>query len=145
MNDYKLMLVDDEERFLATTKKLLEKKGFNVVTAASGQEALNQLAEKKIHAVVLDVKMPGMDGIETLNKIKTRFPMVEVIMLTGHATVDTAVEGLKSGAIDYLMKPADIDHLIEKVKEAFQRVSRLEEKIHQAMVNKASQSSFSPM
>ncbi|MGB5985721.1 MAG: response regulator, partial [Desulfobacterales bacterium] len=109
MGAMKIMLVDDEERFLSTTQKLLTKKGIDVVTASSGEEALEALNRELIHVVILDVKMPGMDGNETLREIKKRFPLVEVIMLTGHASVDSAVNGLKSGATDYLMKPTEID------------------------------------
>ena len=132
MEAMKLMMVDDEERFLSTTQKLLTKKGFDVVTATSGTEALETLKHKHIHVVILDVKMPGMDGNQTLKEIKANFPMVEVIMLTGHATVESAIDGLKSGATDYLMKPADIDELIEKATEAFEKRQRLEEKIRMA-------------
>lgn len=132
MEEMKMMLVDDEERFLSTTKKLLSKKGYNVFTAISGAEALEKLRTQNIHVVILDVKMPGMDGIETLKAIKRRFPMVEVIMLTGHGTVESAVEGLKSGATDYLTKPTDVNDLIAKAEEAFEKRQRLEEKIRVA-------------
>lgn len=136
MKNMRMMLVDDEERFLATTQKLLAKKGFEVFTAASGAEALDLLEKKIIHVVILDVKMPGMDGIETLKEMKKHFPLTEVIMLTGHATVESAVDGLKSGASDYLMKPADIDELIAKAGEAFEKRMRLEEKIRAAQSRK---------
>lgn len=132
MKNMKIMLVDDEERFLSTTKKLLERKGLQVSTASSGSEALEKLEKENIHVVILDVKMPGMDGIETLKAIKARHPLVEVIMLTGHATVESAVDGLKSGATDYLMKPTDIDELITKAEEAFAKRQVLEEKIRSA-------------
>ena len=132
MEKMKILLVDDEERFLTTTQKLLTKKGVDVVTAASGTEALEVLKGRHIHVVILDVKMPGMDGNETLKQIKTRFPLVEVIMLTGHATVESAIDGLKSGATDYLMKPTDINELIKKATEAFEKRQRLEEKIRLA-------------
>jgi DNA-binding NtrC family response regulator len=132
MEEMKMMLVDDEERFLSTTKKLLSKKGYDVFTAISGAEALEKLGTQNIHVVILDVKMPGMDGIETLKAIKRRFPMVEVIMLTGHGTVESAVEGLKSGATDYLTKPTDVNDLIAKAEEAFEKRQRLEEKIRVA-------------
>ncbi|UCG80602.1 MAG: response regulator, partial [Desulfobacterales bacterium] len=94
MEEMKIMLVDDEERFLETTQKLLTKKGIEAMIATSGVEALEKLRSHNIHVVILDVKMPGMDGIETLKAIKRHFPLVEVIMLTGHATVESAVEGL---------------------------------------------------
>ncbi len=136
MGAMKIMLVDDEERFLSTTQKLLTKKGIDVVTASSGEEALEALNRELIHVVILDVKMPGMDGNETLREIKKRFPLVEVIMLTGHASVDSAVNGLKSGATDYLMKPTEIDELIAKAKEAFAKRENLEEKIRMAQTRK---------
>jgi len=132
MEAMKMMLVDDEERFLSTTKKLLAKKGYDVFTAISGAEALEKLRTQNIHVVILDVKMPGMDGIETLKAVKRKYPMVEVIMLTGHGTVESAVEGLKSGATDYLTKPTDVNDLIAKAEEAFEKRQRLEEKIRVA-------------
>jgi len=132
MEAMKLMLVDDEERFLSTTKKLLERKGYEVLTAAGGAQALEILRTTNVHVVILDVKMPGMDGNATLVEIKRQFPMTEVIMLTGHATVASAVDGLKSGASDYLMKPTDLDDLVAKAEEAYARRQNLEEKIRVA-------------
>ena len=132
MEKIKILMVDDEERFLTTTQKLLAKKEIDVVTASSGAEALDLLKHRNIHVVILDVKMPGMDGNETLREIKARFPLVEVIMLTGHATVESAIDGLKSGATDYLMKPTGIDELIQKAAEAFKKRQHLEEKIRLA-------------
>jgi DNA-binding NtrC family response regulator len=140
MEEMKLMLVDDEERFLSTTAKLLARKGFKVFTALTGSEALENLKRQNIHVVILDVKMPGMDGIAILKEIKRSFPLVEVVMLTGHGTVESAVEGLKSGATDFLSKPIDIDELIGKAREAFEKRRRLEEKIltvHSELYSKA--------
>ena len=136
MEAMKIMLVDDEERFLSTTQKLLTKKGIDAVTATSGAQALEMLQHKYIHVVILDVKMPGMDGNETLKEIKRQFPLVEVIMLTGHATVESAIDGLKSGATDYLMKPMEIDDLIAKAREAFHKRLLVEEKILMAQSRK---------
>jgi len=121
MEKMRVMLVDDEERFLVTTSKLLTRKGYDVVTAASGAEALRQLTEVTIHVVVLDVKMPGMDGIAALREIKRLSPDVEVLLLTGHATVESAVEGLEAGASDYLVKPCNLDDLIRKINDAFEK------------------------
>ena len=132
MEQMKMMLVDDEERFLSTTQKLLSRKGYDVLTASSGTDALDILRTHNIHVVILDVKMPGMDGIETLNAIKRNYPLVEVIMLTGHGTIDSAVEGLKAGATDYLTKPTDVQDLIEKAEEAFSKRQVLEDKIRVA-------------
>lgn len=131
-----MMLVDDEERFLSTTSKLISRMGYDVLTAGSGAEALEKLRTNVVHVVILDVKMPGMDGLATLREIKRQYPMVEVIMLTGHATVESAIDGLKTGASDYLMKPADIPDLIQKAEAAFQRRRDLEGKIRVARMRK---------
>jgi DNA-binding NtrC family response regulator len=136
MEKMRILLVDDEERFLATTQKLLARKRIDALTAPGGAQALDILNSRNIHVVILDVKMPGMDGNETLREIKTRFPLVEVIMLTGHATVESAIDGLKCGATDYLMKPTGIDELIAKATEAFEKRQRLEEKIRLAQARK---------
>ncbi|MCJ8500238.1 response regulator [Desulfatitalea alkaliphila] len=130
--DMVILLVDDEERFLSTTSKLLRRLGYQVKTASSGRQALEMLLDIDFPVVVLDVKMPGMDGIETLREIKRRFPMAEVIMLTGHATVESAIEGMENGAFDFLMKPTDINHLIHKAEAAFRRRQTLESKIRMA-------------
>jgi DNA-binding NtrC family response regulator len=116
-----LLIVDDEERFLQTTKKLLEKKGIHTLTATSGTAGFSVLESEPVDVVVLDVKMPGMSGMGVLKKIKKEFPSVEVIMLTGHATVQSAVGGIKYGAFDYLMKPCDVDVLASKVRDAFEK------------------------
>lgn len=122
MEPVNLMLVDDEEKIISTMKRLLEKRGYNVLTAISGDEALKLLEEHTVHVVILDVKMPGKDGIRTLKEIKKRHTLVEVIMLTGHGSVETALDGMKSGAYDYLTKPAGIDVIIGKVNEAFEKI-----------------------
>ena len=134
----RIMLVDDEERFLQTTQKLLARRGYEVTTASGGVECLEKLAHELVHVVILDVKMPDMDGVETLKRIKQKFPLVEVIMLTGHASAASAVEGMKSGATDYLVKPTDIDILIAKAEEAFKKRLDLEHKIQMAEALKKS-------
>ncbi len=134
----RIMLVDDEERFLQTTQKMLAKKGYDAITATSGEECLKRLENELVHVVILDVKMPGMDGVETLKHIKRKFPMIEVIMLTGHATAESAVEGLKLGATDYLAKPTNFDDLVTKAEEAFNRRLSLEQKIQMAEAMKKS-------
>ena len=136
MDKMKIMLIDDEERFLSSTSKLLQRKGYNAVTAASGTEALAKLKSSSIHVVILDVKMPGMDGMEILKNIKRDFPLVDVIILTGHGTMESAVDGLKAGASDYMVKPVYIDNLIRKAEEAFDRRLRIEEKIRMARSGK---------
>lgn len=135
MDTIQLMLVDDEKAFLDTLTKRLEKRDLSVTTAYSGEEALAVLEKNDgIETVILDVKMPGMDGIETLAEIKRRRPMVEVIMLTGHATVESAIEGMKQGAFDYLMKPCEIDQLVTKVEEATKKRRDHEQKITEARI-----------
>ena len=113
-----LLVVDDEQRFLFTTEKLLNRQGFEVFIAESGGRALKLLEEHDIKVVILDVKMPGMSGIETLKEIKRLYPHIAVIMLTGHATVPSAVEAMQMGATDYLMKPVAMDQLIAKARDA---------------------------
>ena len=135
MNQIKLLLVDDEKPFLDTITKRLEKRELTVFPVYSGNAALKKLSENKaIEVVILDVKMPEMDGIQTLIEIKNRFPLVEVIMLTGHATVETAIEGMKLGAFDYLMKPCDIEVLVNKAKAAASKKRSHEEKITEARI-----------
>lgn len=130
--EMKLMIVDDEERFLYAMEKLLTKKGYDVQTASSGEQCLEILEKKRIHVVILDIKMPGLDGLETLRRIKRLYPLVEVILLTGHATVESAVDGLKCGASDFLMKPISADDLLERVEDAFTRSRAVEAKIAEA-------------
>ncbi len=130
-----ILLVDDEEAFVQTMSKRLSKRDFDVITAFSGNEALVQLENNsKTEVVILDVKMPGIDGLETLQEIKKKYPIVEVIMLTGHATVESAIEGMKKGAFDYLMKPCDMDQLVAKATEAATKKRKHEEKIIDARV-----------
>ncbi|QTA83024.1 Two component system response regulator/histidine kinase [Desulfonema limicola] len=130
-----VLLTDDEVPFVETMTKRLTKRNLNITTAFSGDEALEKLEkDESIEVVILDVKMPGMDGIETLRYIKAKFPLVEVIMLTGHATVETGIQGMKIGAFDYLMKPCDMDVLLAKVGEAASKKRRHEEKIVEARI-----------
>lgn len=130
-----VLLVDDEVGFVDTMTKRLTKRELAVFSAYSGHEALEKLkAHPNIEVVVLDVKMPGMDGNETLTEIKKHYPIKEVIMLTGHATVESAIEGMKQGAFDYLMKPCDIDTLVNKTMEAAAKKRKHEEKIIEAQM-----------
>ncbi len=130
-----VLLVDDEVKFVETMAKRLTKRDLNISKAYSGEEALSQLEkDTSVEVVILDAKMPGMDGEETLKEIKKRHPLVEVIMLTGHATVESGIEGMKMGAFDYLMKPCDMDILLAKVDEAAIKKRRHEEKIVEARI-----------
>jgi two-component system, OmpR family, response regulator VicR len=133
-----VLLVDDEAPFVETMTKRLSKRDLNIITAFSGEEALERLNNhRNTDVVILDVKMPGMNGIETLAKIRNQFPLTEVIMLTGHATVESAIEGMKLGAFDYLMKPCEIEQLLAKVQEAAKKKRDHEEKIREARVREA--------
>lgn len=129
MDRLNLLLVDDEEDFLETLLKRMKKRRVNVTGVKSGEEALEWLDQDPADVVVLDVKMPGMDGIQALREIRTRYPLVEVIMLTGHANVEVAIQGMELGAFDYLMKPMDIDELLYKVQDAYKKKMIQEEKI----------------
>lgn len=131
----KILLVDDEKPFVETLMKRLKKRNVEIVAAYDGQEALERLSEDdSIEVVILDIKMPVMDGMTALKEIKSRYPLVEVIMLTGHATVETGIDGMKEGAFDYLMKPCDMEQLIIKVQEAAERKRKHEQKIMEARV-----------
>ena len=121
MSEFKVLLVDDETDFVVPLSKRLRKRNLEVYSATSGQEALDFLSQSLCDVVVLDVKMPGMDGIETLRRIKEVAPLVEVIMLTGHANVEVAIKGMELGAFDYLMKPVDIDDLLYKLQDAYKK------------------------
>lgn len=129
MDGFNVLLVDDESEFLDTLVKRIKKRNLNAYGAGSGEEALTLLAQQPVDIVVLDVRMPGMDGIQTLREIKTRYPLVEVIMLSGHASLEVAIEGMELGAFDYMMKPIEIDELLYKLQDAYKKKSIHTEKI----------------
>jgi len=114
----KVLLVDDEEQFLDTLTQRLELRGLKVEAVTGGEEALDMVGEKKIDAVILDLAMPGIDGIETLRLLKEKRPDLQIIMLTGKATVKSGIEAMKLGATDFLEKPVDLNLLLEKIGEA---------------------------
>ena len=122
-----VLLVDDEKDFLEVLTKRLRKRKLKLVAADSGEEAIRAIQNTEIDVVILDMRMPQMDGLQTLTEIKRINPGVEVIMLTGHANVETAVKGMELGAFDYLMKPVDIDELLYKVQDAFKKKSMSEQ------------------
>jgi len=127
-----VLVVDDEEDFVEMFTLRLQEMGENVKGVYSGKECLDTLEKEDVDVVVLDIKMPGMDGIETLKEIRRLHPLVEVILLTGHGSVDTAVEGMKLGAFDYLNKPADFEDLMQKLEGARHRKAEQEERIRKA-------------
>lgn len=131
MDGFKVLLVDDEREFLDTLLKRMRKRNLLVDAVACGEEALEWMAGHPVDIVVLDVRMPGMDGLETLREIKRRHPLVEVIMLTGHASIEVAIQGMELGAFDYLMKPMSIDELLYKVQDAYKKRTIQEQKIRQ--------------
>jgi two-component system, NtrC family, sensor kinase len=121
----KVLLVDDEDDYRQILAKRLARRDIQSVEASTGEQALRLMDATPVDIIVLDVKMPGMGGMQTLRLIKERFPMSEVIMLTGHANTQTGVEGIKCGAFDYLAKPIEIEHLIRKISQADNKIKRI--------------------
>jgi two-component system OmpR family response regulator len=121
MDKFKILIVDDENDFRETIIKRLRARKVEIEGADSGLKALEMLDAQDFDVIVLDVKMPGMDGIETLREIKLKKPLVEVIMLTGHASVESGIQGMQLGAFDYVMKPVALDDLMDKLRQAYER------------------------
>ncbi len=121
MEKFKVLIVDDELDFLETIVKRIRARNVEVSGVESGYLALEALDSSEPDVIILDVRMPGLDGIETLREIKKRKPLTEVIMLTGHASVESGIQGMQLGAFDYLMKPIALDELLEKVRQAYER------------------------
>jgi len=128
----RVMIVDDEKDFVEILSLRLNEIGEKVWAAYNGKECLDMLETENIDVVILDIKMPGMDGIEVLRIIKKQHPLVEVILLTGHGSAETAVEGMKLGAFDYLLKPTDFSELRIKLQGARKRKDEHEERIRKA-------------
>ena len=131
----KVLLVDDEKDFVEVLAERLESRGFEVRQAFNGEEAINLLNQQDADVVILDVLMPGKDGVQTLSEIKQMKPLTEVIMLTGYGTIDTAIQGMKFGAYDYLMKPTETEDLVTKINKAYKLKAEHEERIRQAEDN----------
>lgn len=121
MAKFRALIVDDEIDFLETIVKRLQNRNIAVLGVESGEKALEVLASQEFDVVVLDVKMPGMDGIDTLREIKKKKSLVEVIMLTGHASVELGIQGMQLGAFDYVMKPVPLDELLDRMRQAYER------------------------
>lgn len=124
METIRVLLVDDEEEFRKTLATRLQMRNLEITENDSGEAALETMNHQTFDVVVLDIRMPGMDGIETLQRIKKLQPGAEVIMLTGHASMESGIDGMYFGAFDYLMKPCDINDLIVKIQNACQRKSQ---------------------
>ena len=127
-----VLVVDDEKDLVQMIVETLREVNETAYGAYSGEECLRVLDKNGIDVIILDIKMPGMDGMETLQEIKKRFPLVEVIMLTGHGTIDTSVQCRKLGAFDYILKPADFADLVEKIRAAREKRNKQKERIRQA-------------
>jgi DNA-binding NtrC family response regulator len=117
----RLLLVDDEEDFRTTLAARLQRRNIEISDVESGEEAVASLKNNSFDVAIVDIKMPGMDGIETLKHIKKIDPLIEVILLTGHASVEAGIEGIKSGAYDYVIKPCNINDLLDKIEDAHRR------------------------
>ncbi len=114
----KVLLVDDEKEFLEIMSERMEERGMEVTTAESADQALSIIEKESFDAIIMDFQMPGMDGMEALKAIKNKKPELQIILLTGYATVEKTVEAMKIGATDFLEKPADFEALAEKIKKA---------------------------
>jgi DNA-binding NtrC family response regulator len=123
----KVLVVDDELDFLETIVKRLERRGFNAAGVSSGKAALEYLESNDVDVIVLDVRMPVMDGIDVLKEVVTRWPLVQVILLTGHGSLEAGKRGLELGAYDYVLKPAKLEDIIKKIQQAFERKVLLEQ------------------
>ena len=135
MDTFKVLVVDDEQPFVDTTVNRLIKRNIEAVGVLSGEQALESMKKRLFDVVVLDIKMPGgMDGIETLREMKKIQPLAEVILLTGHASVETSIEGMRLGAFDYLMKPVSLEDLMVKLAQAFEKKDSHEQKIRKAKI-----------
>lgn len=135
MDTFKVLVVDDEQPFVDTTVNRLIKRNIEAVGVLSGEQALELMKKRLFDVVVLDIKMPGgMDGIEALREMKKIQPLTEVILLTGHASVETSIEGMRLGAFDYLMKPVSLEDLMVKLAQAFEKKDSHEQKIRKAKI-----------
>jgi len=144
MDKFKILIVDDETDFLETIVVRLKKRKLDATGVTSGEAAIEQLKKQIFDVILLDVKMPGgMDGIETLREIKKIQPLAEVVMLTGHASLETSIEGMKQGAFDYLLKPMKLENLLKKMTEAFENKSKHDKKIPNAVIKDLKQDSDS--
>jgi len=130
-----VLVVDDEVPFVEALQRRLSRRNFDVHTANSGEEAMQKLRRRRdIDVVILDIRMAGMDGVQTLREIKAARPLVEVILLSAHTTVESAIEGIKLGAFDYLLKPCDLTQLVDQVTKAKRRKNRQEQRIMEARI-----------
>ena len=130
----RVLIVDDEKEFADSLSERLSMRDYDVTTSLDGKDAVENVKSRNFDVVILDVAMPGMDGIEALQEIKRLKPLTEVIMLTGHSTVETAVKGMQLGALDYLKKPCETEELIAKINKGHAKKTEHEERIREARV-----------
>jgi DNA-binding NtrC family response regulator len=140
MKGSKILLVDDEVVFTTNMSKLLTNRGYRVTAVNSGDSAIQALEKETFDVVVLDLKMPGMDGITTLKEIKKLGLFTETLILTGHGSIDTALEAIKLGAYDYLTKPCEIDELVNKIEGAWEKKDGAEKKDMEEKIQKVVES-----
>ena len=122
MDEYRVLIVDDEEELVTTIAERLQIRGIQAQTATDGETALQMIEADPPQVVVLDVMMPGLGGIEVLQRMKAQNLKIPVILLTGYGSTEQGMEGMKLGAFDYLMKPCDLNNLISKIQEAVQNL-----------------------
>jgi DNA-binding NtrC family response regulator len=135
MDLFRVLVVDDEKDFLETLVNRLKKRNVDTIGVLSGEAAIEEIKKQLFDVVILDVKMPGgLDGIEALREIKKIQPLCEVLLLTGHASVETSIEGMKLGAFDYLLKPVKLEDLLIKLGQAFEKKDSHEQKIRGARI-----------
>lgn len=121
--EIRVLLVDDEKELVNSMAERLSSRGFSVQTALDGLAAIEYIEKNEVDAMVLDLQMPGIDGVETLKRVKKIRPEIKVIMLTGHGTMETAIEGQREGAEEYLIKPCDIIHLSQMIQSLVEKKS----------------------
>jgi DNA-binding NtrC family response regulator len=137
MEEARVLVVDDEQEFLDNVAERLANRGFGVDTALNGEQALEKIAGNLYDAIVVDLMMPVIDGMETLRRALRKKPDLQIILLTGHATVQTGVEAMRQGALDFMEKPADLDLLVEKVRQGKKRRLELDEQAREKAVREA--------
>jgi DNA-binding NtrC family response regulator len=130
-----LLLVDDEEQFLGSMKKQLEPRGFNVIAVNRGQKAIDAARKMPVDIALVDLKMPGIDGEQTLKALKKEHEWMEIIILTGHGSIDSALECSRRGAYEYLQKPCNTEELLEVLKEAYKKKVMNRNKIEEKRIN----------
>jgi len=136
----RLLLVDDEEQFVEALSERLSMRDYDVTTSLTGEDAIEKIKNYNFDVVILDVRLPGIEGTEVLHEIKSLKPLTEVIMLTGHGTVEMAIEGMKLGAFDFLMKPCETEDLTAKIDKAHDRKAEQEDRIRAAQISHSASS-----